>query len=59
VPATINIQNDMTKECWDEESIAYQEEMVKERERQHDIKLKAWRESNADRPNRTPEEFSA
>ncbi|KAJ7745168.1 hypothetical protein B0H14DRAFT_3514592 [Mycena olivaceomarginata] len=58
-PASIKIQNNVTKECWDEESMAYQEEMVKERERQHDIKLKAWRESNADGPNRTPEEFSA
>ncbi|KAJ7799343.1 hypothetical protein B0H14DRAFT_2617076 [Mycena olivaceomarginata] len=34
-------------------------EMVREREREHDIRVKAWKESMADGPNRTPEEFSA
>ncbi|KAJ7713261.1 hypothetical protein B0H14DRAFT_3523509 [Mycena olivaceomarginata] len=59
VPVAIKIQNVVTKECWDEESLAYQEEMVRERERQHERHVKAWRDSNADGPNRTPEEFSA
>jgi hypothetical protein len=58
-PVAITIQNDVTKECWEEESEAFQEEMVREREREHEIRLRAWRESNADGPNRTPEEFSA
>jgi hypothetical protein len=58
-PAAIVIQNEVTKECWDEEPLSVQEEMVRERERDHDIRVKAWKESNADGPNRTPEEFSA
>jgi hypothetical protein len=58
-PVAITIQNDVTKECWEEESEAFQEEMVREQEREHEIRLRAWRESNADGPNRTPEEFSA
>ncbi|KAJ7691870.1 hypothetical protein B0H14DRAFT_2651873 [Mycena olivaceomarginata] len=58
-PATITIQNDVTKECWEEESEMFQQEMLREQEREHDIRLKAWRESNADGPNRTAEEFSA
>ncbi|KAJ7702610.1 hypothetical protein B0H14DRAFT_3527195 [Mycena olivaceomarginata] len=58
-PVAITIQNDVTKECWEEESEAFQEEMVREWEREHEIRLRAWRESNADGPNRTPEEFSA
>ncbi|KAJ7363882.1 hypothetical protein DFH08DRAFT_949516 [Mycena albidolilacea] len=58
-PAAIVIQNEVTKECWDEEPLSVQEEVVRERERDHDNRVKAWKESNADGPNRTPEEFSA
>jgi hypothetical protein len=58
-PAAITIQNDVTKECWEEESDLYKEELLREREREHEIRLKAWRESTSDSPNRTPEEFSA
>jgi hypothetical protein len=59
MPHAITIQNEVTKESWDEETVAFQEEMVRQREREHEIRVKAWRESNADGPNRTPEEFSA
>ncbi|KAJ7788730.1 hypothetical protein B0H14DRAFT_3503888 [Mycena olivaceomarginata] len=58
-PHAITVQNEVTKECWEEETYAYQQEMVREREREHDIRVKAWKESMADGPNRTPEEFSA
>jgi hypothetical protein len=59
LPAAITIQNDVTKECWEEESEMFQQEMLREQEREHEIRLKAWRESNADGLNRTAEEFSA
>ncbi|KAJ7363887.1 hypothetical protein DFH08DRAFT_949525 [Mycena albidolilacea] len=58
-PAAILIQNEVTKECWEDEPESLKEEMLREREREHEIHLKAWKESNADGPNRTPEEFSA
>ncbi|KAJ7694010.1 hypothetical protein B0H14DRAFT_3530918 [Mycena olivaceomarginata] len=58
VPAAILIQNEVTKECWEDEPESLKEEMLREREREHEIHLKAWKESNADGPNRTPEEFS-
>jgi hypothetical protein len=57
-PVAITIQNNVMKECWEEDSEVFQEEMVREREWEHEIRLRAWRELNADRPNRTPEEFS-
>ncbi|KAJ7850179.1 hypothetical protein B0H14DRAFT_3452103 [Mycena olivaceomarginata] len=58
-PAAITIQNEVTKECWDEESDLYMDSLLREREREHEIRLRAWRESTSDGPNRTPEEFSA
>ncbi|KAJ7264466.1 hypothetical protein B0H12DRAFT_1068719 [Mycena haematopus] len=58
-PAAIAIQNEVTKECWEEESEEFKLELLREREREHNILLKAWEESMADGPNRTPEEFSA
>ncbi|KAJ7786799.1 hypothetical protein B0H14DRAFT_3506384 [Mycena olivaceomarginata] len=58
-PAAILIQNEVTKECWMDEPESFKDEMLREREREHEIHLRAWKESNADGPNRTPEEFSA
>jgi hypothetical protein len=58
VPHAITVQKEATKECWEEETHAYQQEMVQECEREHNIHVKAWKESMADGLNRTPEEFS-
>ncbi|KAJ7747579.1 hypothetical protein B0H14DRAFT_3514003 [Mycena olivaceomarginata] len=44
-PHAITVQNEVTKECWEEETYAYQQEMVREREREHNIRVKAWKES--------------
>ncbi|KAJ6452359.1 hypothetical protein C8R47DRAFT_1083775 [Mycena vitilis] len=58
-PAPIAVQNKVTKECWDDESREFQEELIRARNREHDIVLKGWRESLADSPSRTPEDFNA
>ncbi|KAJ7794561.1 hypothetical protein B0H14DRAFT_2621764 [Mycena olivaceomarginata] len=36
-PHAITVQNEVTKECWEEETYVYQQEMVQERKREHDI----------------------
>ncbi|KAJ7118612.1 hypothetical protein C8R43DRAFT_865306, partial [Mycena crocata] len=58
VPHRIVVQNELTKEVWDEETEIFQEETLRAMEREHEITLKAWRESIADSPTRTPEQFS-
>ncbi|KAJ7253005.1 hypothetical protein B0H12DRAFT_1071523 [Mycena haematopus] len=55
----INVQNEVTHECWEEESEEFKAEMVRQRDREHEITMKAWRESAADSPSRTPEEYHA
>jgi hypothetical protein len=59
LPAAITLQNDVTKECWEEESDDFKAEMSRRREREFLITSKAWQESAADGPGRTPEELSA
>ncbi|KAJ7902359.1 hypothetical protein B0H13DRAFT_1882605 [Mycena leptocephala] len=58
VPAAITIQNEETKACWDEESPVFQEAMKRELERDYEITLKGWKESLADSPARTAEEYN-
>jgi hypothetical protein len=59
MPAMISIQNEVTKECWDEETEVFQEEMRRALEREYEITLKGWKESLADSLARTPEEYNA
>jgi hypothetical protein len=59
LPHALNLQNDITKECWEKEMPIFQEEVKRALEREHEIKLKAWRESYSDSPSRTPEEYSS
>jgi lipocalin len=56
---TITVQNEVTQECWDDETEEFKAEMVRQRDVEHEITLKAWRESAADSPSRTPEEYNA
>ncbi|KAJ7161947.1 hypothetical protein C8R43DRAFT_1123657 [Mycena crocata] len=58
VPHRIVVQNEMTKECWDAETPEFQAEMLRGLNKEYDIALKGWRESMADGPSRTAEEFS-
>ncbi|KAJ7694512.1 hypothetical protein B0H14DRAFT_2650966 [Mycena olivaceomarginata] len=39
-PAAITIQNEVTKECWNEESDLYMDSLLREREREHEIRLR-------------------
>ncbi|KAJ7740332.1 hypothetical protein B0H16DRAFT_1758051 [Mycena metata] len=59
MPWPITVQNQVTKECWEEETEVEQEETKRALEREHEIAVKAWKESRADGPNRTAEEFHA
>ncbi|KAJ7029079.1 hypothetical protein C8F04DRAFT_902187, partial [Mycena alexandri] len=58
VPWLITVQNQVTKECWDKETEVEQAEIMCTLDREYEIAVKAWKESRADGPNRTPEEFS-
>jgi hypothetical protein len=58
LPAAITIQNEVTKECWEEESNVFQEETRRALEHKYEITLKGWKESLADSPARTPEEYN-
>lgn len=54
----VMIRNEVTQECWEDESEQFRMETERQRDKEHEIKLKAWRESGADCPSRTPEEYS-
>ncbi|KAJ7030418.1 hypothetical protein C8F04DRAFT_1186824 [Mycena alexandri] len=51
--------NQVTKECWDEETEVEQAETKRALNREYDRVLKAWEESRADGPRKTAEEYSA
>jgi ribosome-binding protein aMBF1 (putative translation factor) len=59
LPHKITVQNDITKECWEEESEPFQQETIRALDRHHEITLKAWREAYSDSPARTPEDYHA
>ncbi|KAJ6451146.1 hypothetical protein C8R45DRAFT_1113690 [Mycena sanguinolenta] len=59
VPAPLALQNQVTKEVWDDETPAFQEEVKVAWEREYQTVLKAWQASLSDGPARTPEEFAA
>jgi hypothetical protein len=58
-PASIAVQNSVTQEVWDEESGHFQDEVRRARDIYHAGVVKAWEESLADSPSKTPEEFDA
>jgi hypothetical protein len=57
LPKKIKIQNEVTKEVWDEETPEFQAEVERTRDKHHAAMLKAWEESLADSPSKTPEEL--
>ncbi|KAJ7863884.1 hypothetical protein B0H13DRAFT_2353934 [Mycena leptocephala] len=59
VPATLALQNQVTKEVWDDEPPAFQEEIKLAWEREYQASVKGWEASLADSPTRTPEELAA
>jgi hypothetical protein len=54
-PVAITVQNKVTQECWDDESDMFRQEM----QREHQVLVKAWKDSHADGPTRTAEELNA
>ncbi|KAJ7118527.1 hypothetical protein C8R43DRAFT_816478, partial [Mycena crocata] len=59
LPERVTVQNEVTKEVMEEESAMFLEELTWERDKEYAAVVKAWEESLADSPVRTPEEFSA
>ncbi|KAJ7017499.1 hypothetical protein C8F04DRAFT_1279277 [Mycena alexandri] len=55
----IKIQNEVTREVWDEQTEDFQTETKLAMEKHHSNVLKGWEESSADSPSRTPEEMDA
>ncbi|KAJ7077194.1 hypothetical protein C8R44DRAFT_896376 [Mycena epipterygia] len=58
-PTLIKTSNEVTKECWDEESPSFREEVQVAFEKEYQAAVKAWEVSLVDSPTRTPEEFAA
>jgi hypothetical protein len=59
VPAVLALQNLVTKEVWDEEEPAFQEEVKLVWEREYQASVRGWEASLSDSPTRTPEELAA
>ncbi|KAJ7711976.1 hypothetical protein B0H16DRAFT_1744594 [Mycena metata] len=59
VPKAIAVQNAVTREMWDEETPAMQNEVKLLWEAEYQRALKGWEASLADSPTRTPTEFAA
>ncbi|KAJ7025490.1 hypothetical protein C8F04DRAFT_1269103 [Mycena alexandri] len=59
VPKSIVVQNQVTKEVWEEETPAFREDVRALWEREYQQALKGWKASLADSPTRTPEELAA
>ncbi|KAJ7099209.1 hypothetical protein C8R44DRAFT_747893 [Mycena epipterygia] len=58
-PSKIKIQNEVTREVWDQETEDFQARVQAALEREYEANVKAWQESLADSPTRAPEEFAA
>ncbi|KAJ7897381.1 hypothetical protein B0H13DRAFT_2337915 [Mycena leptocephala] len=56
-PKVIKVQNEVTKEVWDDETPEFQAEVERARDKYHAAMLKAWEDSLADSPSKTPEEL--
>ncbi|KAJ7033528.1 hypothetical protein C8F04DRAFT_1183975 [Mycena alexandri] len=58
-PTAIAIQNAVTKEVWEEETLGFREEVKLLWEHEYQRALKGWEASLADSPTRTPAELAA
>ncbi|KAJ7712788.1 hypothetical protein B0H16DRAFT_1479102, partial [Mycena metata] len=58
-PKKIDVISKVTKEVWEEETPEFQKECEVAMEREYAESLRAWEQSLADSPTRTPEEISA
>lgn len=58
-PKPIDVISKVTKEVWEEETPEFRKECELAMEREYAESLKAWEQSLADSPTRTPEEISA
>ncbi|KAJ7234291.1 hypothetical protein C8J57DRAFT_1531831 [Mycena rebaudengoi] len=59
MPAVLKIRNEVTKEVWEEECEAFQEDVKASLEKEYQASLTAWKTSLADSPTKTPEEMNA
>jgi ABC-type transporter MlaC component len=59
MPAALKVRNEVTKEVWEEETEAFQQEVKTNLEREYQASLAAWKNSLADSPTKTPEEMNA
>ncbi|KAJ7439914.1 hypothetical protein B0H11DRAFT_1689121, partial [Mycena galericulata] len=59
VPAEINVRNKITKEVWEEQTLAFREDVELQMEREHELAMIGWKASMADSPTRSPEEIAA
>ncbi|KAJ7898801.1 hypothetical protein B0H13DRAFT_1884165, partial [Mycena leptocephala] len=58
VPAALALQNTVTKEVWDDETPAFQQEMKLNWEQEYQAAVKGWKASLSDSPTRTAEELA-
>ncbi|KAJ7438839.1 hypothetical protein B0H11DRAFT_1634609, partial [Mycena galericulata] len=59
VPAEIQVRNAVTKEVWEEQTLAFRADVELQMEREHEVALVGWKASLADSPTRSPQEIAA
>jgi hypothetical protein len=55
-PKALSVRPAVTKEVWEGETLAFQQDVKESLEHDHQVALKAWQASLADSPTTTPEE---